>query len=89
MVEITQYALYLSLRPVTVGSARAVGELLDLLGVPTVQVETYCSIKSITHYCFAIDELPLIPHKQTLSIQRKRLRFFFFEKNIFLFANYK
>ncbi len=33
MVEITQYALYLFLRSVTVGSARAVGELLDLLGV--------------------------------------------------------
>ena len=50
MVEITQYALYLSLRPVTVGSGRAVGELLNLLGVPTVQVETYCSIQVITHY---------------------------------------
>ena len=50
MVEITQYALYLSLRPVTVGSGRAVGELLDLQGVPTVQVETFCSIQVITHY---------------------------------------
>ena len=50
-VEITQYAFYLSLRPVTVGSGRAVGELLDLLGVPIVQVETYCSIQVITHYC--------------------------------------
>ena len=51
MVEITQYALYLFLRSVTVGSARAVGELLDLLGVPTVQVETYCCIQVIIHYC--------------------------------------
>ena len=51
MVEITQYALYLSLRSVTVGSARAVEEFLDLLGVPAVQVETYCSIQVITHYC--------------------------------------
>ena len=50
MVEITQYALYLSLRLVTVGSGRAVGELLDLQGVPTVHVETYCSIQVITHY---------------------------------------
>ena len=30
MVEITQYALYLSLRPVTVGSGRAVEEFLDI-----------------------------------------------------------
>ena len=44
-------AFYLSLRPVTVGSGRAVGELLDLLGVPTVQVETYCCIQVIIHYC--------------------------------------
>ena len=55
MVEITQYALYLSLRPVTVGSALAVGELLELLGVPTVQVETYCSIQVITHYYLGIE----------------------------------
>ena len=55
MVEITQNALNLSLRPVTVGSARAVGELLDLLGVPTVQVETYCSIQVITHYYLGIE----------------------------------
>ena len=45
-VEITQYALK--------GQkllARAVEELLDFLGVPAVQVETYCSIQVITHYC--------------------------------------
>ena len=48
-------AFYLSLRSVTVGSGRAVGELLDLLGVPTIQVETYCSIQVITHYYLGIE----------------------------------
>ena len=78
-----------SLRPVTVGSGRAGGECLDLLGVPTEQVETYCSIQVITHYCLGNRVVAFDPEKQSIRKQRKRLRFFFFEKNIFLFANYK
>ena len=89
MVEITQYALYLFLRSVTVGSGRAVGELLDLLGVPTVQVETYCCIQVITHYCLGNSVVAFDPEKIEYTQTKKTFAFLFFEKNIFLFANYK
>ena len=78
MVEITQYALYLSLRPVTVGSGRAVGELLDLLGVPTVQVETYYSIQVITHYCLGNRVVAFDPEKTEYTQTKKTFAFLFF-----------
>ena len=71
-------ALYLSLRPVTVGSGRAVGELLDLLGVPTVQVETYCSIQVITHYCLGNRVVAFDPEKTEYTQTKKTFAFLFF-----------
>lgn len=78
MVEITQYALNLSPRPVTVGSARAVGELLDLQGVPTVHVETYCSIQVITHYCLGNRVVAFDPEKIEYTQTKKTFAFLFF-----------
>ena len=78
MVEFTQYALYLSLRTVTVGSGRAVGELLNLLGVPTVQVETYCSIQVITHYCLGNRVVAFDPEKTEYTQTKKTFAFLFF-----------
>ena len=92
-------ALYLSLRPVTVGSGRAVGELLpftfslrlvtvgsgraggvllDLLGVPTVQVETYCSIQVITHYSLGNRVVAFDPEKAEYTQTKKTFAFLFF-----------
>ena len=67
-----------SLRPVTVGSGRAVGELLDLLGVPTVQVETYCSIQVITHYCLGNRVVAFDPEKTEYTQTKKTFAFLFF-----------
>ena len=71
-------AFFLSLQPVTVGSARAVGELLDLLGVPTVQVETYCSIQVITHYCLGNRVVAFDPEKTEYTRTKKTFAFLFF-----------
>ena len=71
-------ALYLSPRSVTVGSARVVGELLDLLGVPTVQVETYCSIQVITHYCLGNRVVAFDPEKTEYAQTKKTFAFLFF-----------
>ncbi len=71
-------ALYLSLRPVTVGSGRAVGELLNLLGVPTVQVETYCSIQVITHYSLGNRVVAFDPEKAEYTQTKKTFAFLFF-----------
>lgn len=71
-------AFYLSLQPVTVGSGRAVGELLDLLGVPTVQVETYCSIQVITHYCLGNRVVAFDPEKTEYTQTKKTFAFLFF-----------
>lgn len=78
MVEITQYALYLFLRSVTVGSARVVGEFLDFLGVPPVQVETYCSIQVITHYCLGNRVVAFDPEKTEYTQTKKTFAFLFF-----------
>ena len=72
-VEITQYALK--------GQkllARAVGELLDLLGVPTVQVETYCCIQVITHYCLGNRVVAFDPEKTEYTQTKKTFAFLFF-----------
>ena len=72
-VEITQYALK--------GQkllARAVEELLDLLGVPTVQVETYCSIQVITHYCLGNRVVAFDPEKTEYTQTKKTFAFLFF-----------
>ena len=71
-------ALYLSLQPVTVGLGRAVGELLDLLGVPTVQVETYCSIQVITHYSLGNRVVAFDPEKAEYTQTKKTFAFLFF-----------
>ena len=67
-----------SLRPVTVGSGRAVGELLDLLGVPTVQVETYCSIQVFTHYSLGNRVVAFDPEKAEYTQTKKTFAFLFF-----------
>ena len=67
-----------SLRLVTVGSGRAVGELLNLLGVPTVQVETYCSIQVITHYCLGNRVVAFDPEKAEYTQTKKTFAFLFF-----------
>ena len=71
-------ALYLSLRLVTVGSGRAGGVLLDLLGVPTVQVETYCSIQVITHYSLGNRVVAFDPEKAEYTQTKKTFAFLFF-----------
>ncbi|MDD6528864.1 MAG: hypothetical protein PUF41_02500, partial [Prevotella copri] len=71
-------ALYLSLRLVTVGSGRAGGEFLDLLGVPTVQVETYCSIQVITHYSLGNRVVAFDPEKAEYTQTKKTFAFLFF-----------
>ena len=71
-------ALYLFLRSVTVGSGRAVGELLDLQGVPTVQVETYCSIQVITHYSLGNRVVAFDPEKAEYTQTKKTFAFLFF-----------
>ena len=71
-------ALYLSLRLVTVGSGRAGGVLLDLLGVSTVQVETYCSIQVITHYCLGNRVVAFDPEKAEYTQTKKTFAFLFF-----------
>ena len=67
-----------SLRLVTVGSGRAVGEFLDLLGVPTVQVETYCSIQVITHYSLGNRVVAFDPEKAEYTQTKKTFAFLFF-----------
>ena len=67
-----------SLRLVTVGSGRAGGELLDLLGVPTVQVETYCSIQVITHYSLGNRVVAFDPEKAEYTQTKKTFAFLFF-----------
>ena len=67
-----------SLRLVTVGSGRAVGELLNLLGVPTVQVETYCSIQVITHYSLGNRVVAFDPEKAEYTQTKKTFAFLFF-----------
>ena len=72
-----------SLRLVTVGSGRAVGELLNLLGVPTVQVETYCSIQVITHYCLGNRVVAFDPEKAEYTQTKKTFAFLFFLKKTY------
>ena len=67
-----------SLRLVTVGSGRAGGELLNLLGVPTVQVETYCSIQVITHYSLGNRVVAFDPEKAEYTQTKKTFAFLFF-----------
>ena len=67
-----------SLRLVTVGSGRAGGVLLDLLGVPTVQVETYCSIQVIACYCLGNRVVAFDPEKAEYTQTKKTFAFLFF-----------
>ena len=67
----------------TVGSGRAVGVLLDLLGVPPVQVETYCSIQVITHYCLGNRVVAFEPEKNRVYANKENVCVSFFLKKTY------
>jgi ATP-dependent Lon protease len=60
------------------GKVTAVGGLLNLLGVPIVQVETYCSIQVITHYCLGNRVVAFDPEKTEYTQTKKTFAFLFF-----------